>query len=72
MFLGAGAGACLGVLLADMRLATAGSGGEAALPGGPPKEASSCSRIFGFRPGGSCFFTAFPILPCTCRQWIAL
>ena len=62
-----GAGACLGTLLSDMRFATAGTGGEAALPGGPPKEASSCSNIFGFKPGGSCFFTAFPTLPCTCR-----
>ena len=61
------AGACAGlsVLLSDTRLATAGTGGEAVRPGGAPKEASSCSRIFGLRPAGSCFLTALPTLECT-------
>lgn len=60
----------LGVTLcSDMRFATAGTGGEAALPGVlPPKEASSCSRIFGFRPAGSSFLTALPTLACTCNR----
>lgn len=64
-FLLAGACAGLGVLLSDTRLATPGTGGEAVRPGGAPKEASSCSRIFGLSPAGNCFLTALPTLECT-------
>jgi hypothetical protein len=60
----------LGVTLcSDIRFATAGTGGERALPDEPPpKEASSCSKIFGFRPAGSSFLTALPTLECTCNR----
>ena len=56
----------LGVLPSCARFATAGTGGEAALAGGVPNEASSCSRSLGLSPGGRCFRTALPTLACTC------